>query len=289
MGKRTVRIRNSFSDKNNIKPINKEILLIEFPKDTRKVLFNSLKVIIQYAQFNRRIDPDNIAQFFIEDIFNDIFRSERLYSVMSDVETTILQDPYYDVLSLTEKVCQAFYETYNEYQNRIGYSTDYFSTFDYMNEIFENEFIGYRFINEVLIQISNKDEQVSVENASSSSYSKINEHIIKASALLSETGVKDYKNSIKESITGLETLVNLCLEANGETLGKGIEKYFQNVEIHKDLKDSIKSLYKYASDEEGVRHGNNKESKNVNFDEAKFVLVTCSAIINYILGLESQK
>lgn len=41
-------------------------------------------------------------------------------------------------------------------------------------------------------------------------------------------------------------------------------------------------LYGYASDEDGIRHPI-LDSTNVGFAEAKFMLVSCSAFVNFIL------
>lgn len=46
--------------------------------------------------------------------------------------------------------------------------------------LFEDYFIGYRFINNLLCQISNEIEKKEIECAFSTKYEKVNIHIIKA-------------------------------------------------------------------------------------------------------------
>ena len=98
------------------------------------------------------------------------------------------------------------------------------------------------------------------------------------------TQEKDYSNSIKEAITGLEEFFNVNFENSGLTLSNAVNQAWKKLDINEKLKEAIVSLYRFTSDENGIRHGNNKEPHEVNFDDAKFVLITCSSIINYILN-----
>lgn len=50
----------------------------------------------------------------------------------------------------------------------------------------------------------------------------------------------------------------------------------------------FKKLQGYYSNEDGVRHATDKISK-IDFKEAKYVLVMCSAIINFLKECESEK
>ena len=57
--------------------------------------------------------------------------------------------------------------------------------------------------------------------------------------------------------------------------------------IHGALKEAFDHLYGYTSSEEGIRHGSIKESE-VDFDIAKFMLVSCSAFVNYLVSRASK-
>ncbi len=52
--------------------------------------------------------------------------------------------------------------------------------------------------------------------------------------------------------------------------------------IHPALKASIKSLYGYTSDADGIRHAMLYES-NLSYIDAKFILVACTNFINYLI------
>ena len=51
--------------------------------------------------------------------------------------------------------------------------------------------------------------------------------------------------------------------------------------LHGALKAAFSQLYGYTSDKDGIRHGLLDET-NIDFEEAKFMLVVCSAFINYV-------
>ena len=53
-------------------------------------------------------------------------------------------------------------------------------------------------------------------------------------------------------------------------------------DMHPALKAGFSKLYGYTSDESGVRHPILKDA-NVGFAEAKYMLVTCSAFVNFLV------
>jgi len=67
---------------------------------------------------------------------------------------------------------------------------------------------------------------------------------------------------------------------------KRIEKEGK-IELHGALKQAFSRLYAYTSDEKGIRHALLDEPA-LDFEDARFMLVSCSAFINY-LKLKSSK
>jgi hypothetical protein len=68
------------------------------------------------------------------------------------------------------------------------------------------------------------------------------------------------------------------------TLGdalKQLEK--RGMRLHPALKEAFLKLYGFASNEAGVRHGTSKPS-DVDQSLANFMLVTCSAFVNYLIA-----
>ena len=74
------------------------------------------------------------------------------------------------------------------------------------------------------------------------------------------------------------------------TLGDALKKLEDNgVQIHGALKEGFKKLYGYTSDQGGIRHAEGMFESNVTFEEAKFMLVSCSAFINYLIAEYSKR
>jgi len=99
--------------------------------------------------------------------------------------------------------------------------------------------------------------------------------------LLADRKSPDYRNSIKESILAVESLCQLITGNTKVTLGQALKDIENKVIIHSALKKSFSNLYGYTNDADGIRHALLDES-NLNFEDAKFMLVSCSAFINYL-------
>lgn len=158
------------------------------------------------------------------------------------------------------------------------------------NHILEDEVSAYRVLNGLVIPITNDAELSVISEASQSPYETVNTHIIKAIELFSERKNPDYENSIKESISAVESI---CCIITGETgaqamLGKTIKKLKDNgIHIHKAMESAFSSLYGYTSDEDGIRHGG-IDFTNAPPEDAKFMLVSCSAFVNYLIEKQAK-
>ncbi len=97
----------------------------------------------------------------------------------------------------------------------------------------------------------------------------------------------DYRNSVKESISAVESCCNLLLGSNN-TLGQALKQITTKFHIPRGIKNGFSNIYGYASHEDGIRHGLTEEAKNLNVEEARFMLITCSAFINYLLSKSSH-
>lgn len=150
-----------------------------------------------------------------------------------------------------------------------------------VNKIFFEENIGYRIINNQVVDITNEEEIDEIEKAMDSIFDTVNNHFEKALLFYSDRKNPDYKNSIKESISAVESMCCIICEEK-VVLGKALGKLEKNgIYIHGAMKNGFQALYGYASDESGIRHGG-IEDKEVTEEDAKFMLVTCSAFVNYL-------
>jgi hypothetical protein len=156
-----------------------------------------------------------------------------------------------------------------------------------VNQILEEEVSGYRFVKGVLVPITHQSEIAAIEQASIKSDSLglqgVAHHIQTALELLGKKPKPDYRNSIKESISAVEAAAKIVSGKDGGGLDGALKELAKHVEIHKGLQSGFRSLYGYTSDESGIRHAI-LEEKNIGFDEAKFMLVACSAFVNFLVG-----
>ena len=58
----------------------------------------------------------------------------------------------------------------------------------------------------------------------------------------------------------------------------------EKIQINSDMKEAFKKLYNYTSDSNGIRHSLTDQNRQPNFDDAKFMLVSCSAFVNYLVS-----
>ncbi|MDQ0159747.1 hypothetical protein J2S77_001733 [Alkalibacillus salilacus] len=179
-----------------------------------------------------------------------------------------------------------WYEVYDFIEFVANYSYNINNFTGRCNDTLEREVSGYRLVEGVLTPIIDGVEIEEVEQAINSNrvqYAKV--HLKNALGLLSDRNNPDYRNSIKESISAVEAVARLILNDTNAELGKALSKIEReyDLEIHGALKDGFRSIYGYTSDSGGIRHAMT-DSSNVPFEDAKFMLVACSAFVNYLVS-----
>lgn len=153
------------------------------------------------------------------------------------------------------------------------------------NDILEQEKAGYRIVAGEVAPITNESEIQCIESATTTPYQSVNQHIKKALALYADIKSPDYENSVKESISAVEAICCIITGMSGlqATLGAAIKKLKERgVHIHGAMERAFLALYGYTSDENGIRHGG-IDFTNVPPEDAKYMLVSCSAFVNYLI------
>ncbi len=153
------------------------------------------------------------------------------------------------------------------------------------NHLFEAEYVGYRFVNGKIVAITDRCEIDEIEQACCNPYSGCRAHIEKAVGFLADREHKDYKNCIKESISAVESVCKIIVGDEKATLGEAIKKLKEKgIKFHQALEKSFSMLFGYTSDEGGIRHAEGLFVSEVSFEEAKFMLISCSAFVNYLIA-----
>lgn len=191
--------------------------------------------------------------------------------------------PWFKKLDLIEICIQYLYSLYLKNKiEEIAISTDMFVRELCYN--FKRLNFAYRIVNKDIVEITSEEEIKEIETALTTTETTIKIHLNNALELYSKRPTADYRNSIKESISAIEVF---CREKTGEeTLGKALNKLeSKGIIIHKLLKSAFEKLYAYTNQPNtGVRHAlmDNDGDYVPQAEEALFMLVSCSAFINYL-------
>ena len=154
-----------------------------------------------------------------------------------------------------------------------------------LNEGFEKVNYGYRIINNHITPITDSKEIEEIEKAINEVPDNVKEHFNRAVQYLSDKLNPDYRNSVKESISAVEAF---CYKYTKKViLSDSLKVLDKRGVLHPILKDTFESLYYYSSAKNtGSRHGWAVDNGTFvpTYYEARFMLVACTAFINYIKG-----
>ena len=150
------------------------------------------------------------------------------------------------------------------------------------NDLFEELLVPYRInSSNMIVSIDSKEEYKEIEKAIENE-----SHMEKALEKLHDREKSDYRNSIKESILAVEEVCkSIYTIYNSETKSDKFSDYVDFIEekffLHHSFAESLKNIYKFSSDEKWIRHSGKTES-NIYYEDARLILIMCSAIINYL-------
>ncbi len=196
-------------------------------------------------------------------------QSDKIYKVF-------IEAPYNEVLDFIQYVIRWL-------SKRIKRNKDENFLYELINQVFEDEYVGYLFVDGRIAPITDKNEIDSIEDACNNEFEGTRAHIKKAVGFIADRERKDYKNCIKESISAVESICSIIAGQKKSSLDdalKNLQK--KGVKIHPQLELAFSKLYAYTNSEKGVRHANGMFESEVTFEEAKFMLVSCSAFVNYL-------
>ena len=238
-------------------------------------------------------------------IYTSFFRAEYSRYDLFDEDTTGIEDMMVE-LGITYKIPDNRInreQNAQKLENAVLNSKEWYTIYDFIekyllicnedkvdkmqsefNRILEEEVSAYRILEKKVIPITNKSELLTIKEAKNSDFDSVKIHIDKALGLFAERRTPDYENSIKESISAVESMCCIITGLSGKnaTLGNTLKKLKENgVHIHQAMEKAFLSLYGYTSDEDGIRHGG-IDFRNAPSEDAKYMLISCSAFINYL-------
>jgi hypothetical protein len=154
-----------------------------------------------------------------------------------------------------------------------------------INDVLEREKSAYRFIVGNLAPVTNEIEMRELEQAArhEDRFAPVAEHVRTALDLYSKKPQPDYRNSIKESISAVESAAKIITGQPKATLDEAIKAIDQTHSLHGSFKMGILKLYGYTSDEGGIRHSLT-DATDIDEADARYMLVSCSAFANYLIS-----
>ncbi|MFF0338365.1 AbiJ-NTD4 domain-containing protein [Kribbella sp. NPDC004875] len=191
------------------------------------------------------------------------------------IKMTIIDGLWYEVLDLIEFVS----ENAGSLNRQLG---------QLYNTILEKNLCAYRFIGNQLVPIDSDLDLSAIEDAldAATPFIGAKHHLARAVEHLADRQSPDYANSVKESISAVESV---CHKITGEkTLGRALVRLrTAGVEIHPALEKGWSNLYGYTSDDDGIRHFASDEP-SVDQATAKYFLIACSAFVSLLISRSSQ-
>lgn len=242
-------------------------------KDLRTCLWNAFCSNFPCAVDQAIRDFDDPVIFYSNPIHQKIF-SRFLKNPIDDYEDNSDEDEHYiKEYFLNQK--------WNKVLDLVEFIThaDHKQAFvDECNIALARENSAYRIVGKLVVEIASEQEITEIETALQIPFDSAKSRLQKALALFSDRENPDYENSIKESIHAVESIAQ-------EIIGKekSLNALTQSLKLHPNLTNALNEFYNWTS-KDGIRHGKSGEPLSVNQDTARFMLVTCSAFVNYIIA-----
>lgn len=310
-----ISVRGGYSDRNGLNPVCNVMQVDDLDDRTRRILLTKIwnkveavfkNYIPEYHPYTFRDIWCNFVKELLVEVFGEIIHPNNnltMSDIFDKIKDVILQAPIEEVWDIIEFICNelvpiiydievknAQIKGYYFYEEELdGYGEQAVKKFfSDINAIFESACIAYRFVNGIIIQNTNNIEIAAIEEASTTEFDGCNKHIEKATAYLYDRENPDYKNSIKESISAVEAICCVITKTENATLGETLRELEKKQQLNGQLKAAFEKLYAYTNNQGGIRHANPIVASEVSFAEAKFMLISCCAFVNYLIEIYSN-
>lgn len=268
----------TFSQRRGLKAVPTILQVESMNQELRNSLWNVLSAnfFSEYSTSSRAsyygVYVDNFVKYIWTDYFKYPLEKLSILTIMNSMLVEYLLDYFQN---------REWYEVYDFLEIAINYFKSPQLAKE-INLILERELAGYRFVGGVFTEITNEQEIEMLECAvEDNDFPAVASHLKRALSLMSNRENPDYRNSIKESISAVESLAKAITNKPKATLAEALKILELSKKLHPALKSSFLSLYGYTSDEEGIRHAMLNEP-NITAHDAKFFLLSCTSFINYL-------
>lgn len=287
-----------FSQRNGIRPLEKALQRESIDEELRKRLWSALNLVV----WDRWSPPS-----YIDGISED---AQQVESIVKLTWLDYFKEPIDTIPKFDSDLPSSAYEIIR----RRFFGSEWWEVYDLIefflkelpqgwkrnlkilvNSFLEQENAAYRIVHEEVVEIVSEHEVSEIEEALAKPSESVKSHFSRALEFLSDRRQPDYRNSVKESVSAVEAICQLRSGNPKAVLSDCMRTIKLKLDIHPAFDQALKKLYGYASDSGGIRHALTEEDADPTFADGKFMLVTCSAFVNYLwmraveVGIELER
>lgn len=274
---------SDFSTRFGFKPEPIELEVTAMPDALRNGLWDCCKVtFFSNIGTGYRDTPNSTFENLADKLWHNIFKvpidTQNSYSanqMLKQIRSKFFAYKFFEVYNFIEFLAKYGSNDPNEKSRFLSNC----------NRVLEREKSVFRFAANELVKISDPVDLEEIEIAiQQPSAHGVSEHIRSAAAAFSSRP-PDYRNCVKEVISAVESAVFYINGKKDASLKNALNLMKQSHPIHPALEAGWIKLYAYTSDQDGIRHAM-LENKDISHEEARYMLVSCSAFANYLISMK---
>lgn len=278
-----IHLKGGFSERKGIKHFSDIVQVNDLNERTRNKIYTvvSEKFDDLYIDYSNEL-KDKFVEYLYKELFSKTERDIPMWGneynydeIFNTIYSIIIEYDYTDVFTFIEGIIKFFDITDKATYYRYNYKKEFIEA---ISNVFKAESVNYKIISNKITDIVDEEQIKSIENTLKNPYKEVSRHYSKAIEQL--YSLKDFDNSIKESILSVEAMCQILTKNSKATLGDALK--LLKDKIHPAMKSAFEKLYGYTSDTNGIRHANGLGEGNSTFEEAKYMLISCSAFVNYL-------
>ena len=271
-----------FSERFGYKPVRENFQIEGIDDALKNRLLNKVReyyfeLVPTDYQYNSYMIDQKDYKFF-KRIYDEFYKlpnppSKDIHEVYQNINSWFFRMEWYEVYDFIEFIANTYW---NKKINEVFKKE--------VNKVLEEEMSGYRFVGDYIAPIIDEIEIKEIEDIFESKYEPVKRHLSNAIEHLSDRKNPDYINSIKESITAIEAITQIITGRKTDLANCLKELKKQKIlDLNNNFTNALTLLYDWSNKEDGIRHAHTSEKLRTTFEEAKFILVTSSAFINYVI------